>query len=504
MNVKRIAFWGAMLGSLGVAGWLLTLDAEAVPDWALFVGRLHPLVVHLPIALLLLAALLEVLSRRPRFDALHGAASFVLGLGALSAVGAVVAGYLLSLGGGYDEATLAWHKWSGIALAVLAVAAWGVQWLNQWADRRVYDQIYAVTLVGVVGLVGLAGHYGGTLTHGAGYVTRYMPDPLRLVVGLPPKDEAGRPAFADIDEAVIYHDLVQPILETHCVTCHNPGKTKGGLRLDTPDQLMEGGESGPVIAAGRSAESDLIRRVTLPPSHEDHMPPDGRTPLALEEVELLRWWVDHGASFEMTVAEAEERTYGVQLVLTRLGAAVEDRPTGVFALDVAPPRPEAVAALREQGLVVLPLADEVPFVQVQATNLTEAFGDTLLASLRDVGAQVTWLDLGRTAVTDAGLVVLADLPHLTRLHLERTAITDAALDHLRGLAYLEYLNLYGTAVTDAGLAVLAELPELKTVYLWQTDVTPAGVQRLRDARPDLEINLGWQPATGEAEPTPTD
>ncbi|ARA93410.1 hypothetical protein AWN76_009755 [Rhodothermaceae bacterium RA] len=503
MNGTRIAFRALLLGGLGTAGLLLTLDAEAPPDWALFLGRMHPLVVHLPIALLVLAAVMEWLGRWPRFEALQAATSFVLGLGALSAVGAVAVGHLLALGGGYDEATLAWHRWSGIAVAVLAGAAWVVRWLNQWAERRRYERLYTVLLAAVVVLVGLAGHYGGTLTHGAGYLTRYMPDPLRRLVGLPPGSEAARPAFANVDEAVIYHDLVQPILERHCVSCHNPGKTKGGLRLDTPEQLLQGGDGGPVLVAGRPDESDLVRRVTLPPTHEDHMPPDGRPPLPLEDVELLRWWIEHGASFEMTVAEAEERSYGVQLVLTRLGAGAEDRPTGVFALDVPPPAPTALATLREQGLVVLPLADEVPFVQVQATNLTGAFDDAMLASLRAVAPQVTWLDLGRTAVTDAGLAVLADLPHLTRLHLERTAVTDAGLAHLRGLAYLEYLNLYGTAVTDASLDVLAGLPALQTVYLWQTRVTPDGVRRLREARPNLEVNLGWQPPD-EGAPTPTD
>src|SRR6188474_615974 len=54
---------------------------------------------------------------------------------------------------------------------------------------------------------------------------------------------------------------IKPILAAHCVKCHGPAKQKGGLRLDTREQALGGGNSGAVIAPGKSAESKLIHAV---------------------------------------------------------------------------------------------------------------------------------------------------------------------------------------------------------------------------------------------------
>src|SRR3712207_5442639 len=93
------------------------------PEIVLFLGRFHPLLVHLPIGFLLIGFLLELFSRLPRYQAYGHAVSFVLFLGAWSAILAAGLGYLLSLGGGYDEDLLALHQWMGIGVAVAALAS---------------------------------------------------------------------------------------------------------------------------------------------------------------------------------------------------------------------------------------------------------------------------------------------------------------------------------------------------------------------------------------------
>jgi hypothetical protein len=238
--------------------------------------------------------------------------------------------------------------------------------------------------------------------------------------------------------------------------------------------------------ARRADESEIVRRLWLPASHDDHMPPAGRPQLTIAEGELIRWWIDQGASFEQTLAAAHI-TPTVQAILD--GYGLDEIPTGIFARDVSPPDAASLDALRDLGLTVLPLAEGEPFLHVRCT-LADACGAAQMNGLRPVARQVTWLDLSRAGISDANLTVVSEFEHLTRLHLELTPITDAALVHVEGLQYLEYLNLYGTDVSDDGIGLLAGLPALKVVYLWQTDVTEAGAGRLRQARPDLEVNLG--------------
>jgi YHS domain-containing protein len=103
-----------------------------------------------------------------------------------------------------------------------------------------------------------------------------------------------------------------------------------------------------------------------------------------------------------------------------------------------------------------------------------------------------WLDLAGTAVSDAGLARLSDMPNLIRLHLERTRIGDAGLARLATLNQLEYLNLYGTEITDAGLEQLQDLPKLKQIYLWQTKVTPEAGKSFAEAHTDHDQLQHWQ------------
>ncbi len=132
--------------------------------------------------------------------------------------------------------------------------------------------------------------------------------------------------------------------------------------------------------------------------------------------------------------------------------------------------------------------------QVDATDTGRPESPALdgeLVILKDLG-QLVSLHLGGTDVTDEGLVHVAGLTALKRLHLEKTKVSDEGLAHLAGLEDLSYLNLYLTAVTDAGLAHLEGLKNLKSLYLWQTKVTPEGAEKLRQALPGCNIDLGWQ------------
>src|SRR5262249_46937397 len=98
-----------------------------------------------------------------------------------------------------------------------------------------------------------------------------------------------------IARTVDYVADVQPILAKSCYSCHGPDKQRGGLRLDLKAAALQGGDTGPVILTGKSADSLLIRYVAGLDS-KLRMPPKG-DPLSAEQVAVLRAWIDQGAKW---------------------------------------------------------------------------------------------------------------------------------------------------------------------------------------------------------------
>jgi uncharacterized membrane protein len=143
-------------------------EGKATRDESLagFAGRFHVVVVHFPIALVLAAALAELLGGRKPGPTLAGGRAWCLGLGALSAVVAAGLGWLraesqATLPGLED--TLLWHRWLGVAAAALSVVALVASLVG--AARKV--RLVCLLLAAVV--VGVAGHYGAQLVYGTAY-----------------------------------------------------------------------------------------------------------------------------------------------------------------------------------------------------------------------------------------------------------------------------------------------------------------------------------------------
>jgi len=147
-------------------------------------------------------------------------------------VGAIVAsvsGYLLSRGsGGYDEELLSWHKWLGIGVAVLSIVLYFLHLRTINGTNKLFFPLFGLTIL----LLSAAGHYGGSITHGADFLS-----PSTSAVKV-------QKEINDIENAGIFADLIQPILDTKCVSCHRSSKTKGELLMSTIEGINAGGESG--------------------------------------------------------------------------------------------------------------------------------------------------------------------------------------------------------------------------------------------------------------------
>lgn len=157
---------------------------------------------------------------------------------------------------------------------------------------------------------------------------------------------------------------------------------------------------------------------------------------------------------------------------------------------------EARRQLDALGVTLMPLSEGEDRLQVQCKRVGKQFGTEEMRLLGPLAARIAWLDLARTAVDDAALEIVAEMPELRRLYLQNTAIEGTGLSFLSGLDRLEYLNLFGTKVDDSALDALAAIESLQTVYLWQTEVSDEGVRELREHRPDLTVEFG-DPFFGE-------
>lgn len=440
-----------------------------------FLGRFHPLLLHLPIGFVLLAFVMELWRRWRRREGWEKPIRFALFLSMLSAIVAAALGYCLSLEGGYEAALLGRHQWAGFAAAALAVAAWRLRSNQRWA--------FPILTLNVV-VITLAGHFGGMLTHGKQYLLEYAPAGISRILGSESRETL--PAVGKLDSAVVYSAFIHPILERKCAGCHNPDKAKGRLLLQEAATLMKGGEHGSPIQPGKPWESLLVSRIILPETTEGHMPPQGLPQVSSEELALLQWWIAAGADTAVTASQVEIPEAILAILETKVNNAWR-----ILARQATPPSARTLRMLQQAGIPVGPIAQESPLVEARLSYDT-ALTTQKLRMLRKIAPQLVSLDLSHTNAVGDMLDVLSSLPNLIELNLSHTAASDASLHSLRKARHLESLNLYGTAVTDAGLEQLKALPGLKKLYTWQSQATPAGIEALQRARPELEIWNGWE------------
>lgn len=442
-----------------------------------FIGHFHPVLVHLPIGILLLAGLLQFLSRKEKYQSLQQAIGIILFTGMISAVLSCISGFLLAQSGEYDAVLAGRHQWLGIGTAVVSAAVYYLHKRNNPLKR------WAMLLLIV--LIIITGHLGGTLTHGEGYLTS------AFTAGGKSSGAMERKPIANVQEAVLYTDIIQPVLQEKCYSCHGATKQKGKLRLDAPEFIIAGGKNGKTLVAGKADESNLIKKIGLPPGNEGHMPPKEKPQLTKEEIDLLRWWISSGVSFDKKVKELPQPGK-IKAILTSLQSGnVKEQSSPSFIPETPVEKADTaiIQQLKKRGIAVVPVAQNSNYLSASFIAVDSVTAKDI-ASLLPISRQLIWLKLGNTRTTDIALNELDKLTALTRLSLERTAVTDESIGRIKSLPQLQYLNLSGTAISSKGLALLTGLKQLQYLYIYGVIITAAEFNQLAKNLPVARIDTG--------------
>lgn len=439
-------------------------------------GRLHPLVIHLPIGFLVLGGLLWLKNRQSsEYPALLPTLFLWTGLaGAL----ACLSGYLLYRSGGYAYESVETHLWFGLVTTLFCLLLYAKDKAFFLAPLKKLP-LSALLGIGLV-LIAITGHKGGTLTHGEGYLSEPLPRAVKKALGLPVFEELPIALTADNwKDTDLYDGVVHPILNNKCVGCHGPTQAKGGLRLHRQEDILSGGKNGPVIGAKTPDRSELLVRIGLPGENEDHMPPLEKEPLLREEIALLKAWVAAGHPFEGSIGE-----HGLEMALLEPffpKNAADYYPDATLA----PVPADSLKTARDNSLHVEPLSRDLPWLRVSALNKPDfSLADTLL--MEPFVSLVVTLDLSNTRINDSLYHYLKRLPNLTVLNLAHTTVTERGIEQLASLGNLKNLNLNHTEITPALLAKLEAFPALEKVYVFGTLLPEDGPKSLKDGTVTIE------------------
>ena len=446
-----------------------------------FIGHFHPLVVHLPIGILIFTFILELiqLKSKTKFNQAILLGTFI---GTAFAIVSAIMGWLLSLDGGYDEKLLNNHQYAGWILCFFCIL---LVIVKMFFSANVYFDKLNKSLWSIIIIVlFVVGHFGGSITHGADYLAldlsagnKEIKKALSIdsVSALPPEKQA---------QVNMYEGLIYPLLDAKCIQCHNSEKKKGNLQLTSIDLILKGGKKGPAITAFNAQESLIIQRMLLDPANDKHMPPKGKPQLNNKEINLIYWWVQHGASIN-----------------DKLGVALlNDTVKNLIASKIAPVFPtlslpqtflvdsNKINSLKQLGLIVHPIAKGVGYLDLSAMN-APLLNDVQVQKISILDSHLVWLNLANTRITNNSIATLSSCKNILKLNVAYTSLNDDAISLLNQFTKLNYLNIVGTSVSDNGLAKLNLSNSLKTLYCWNTKITQSGVDQFKKRYPNIQINF---------------
>ncbi len=429
--------WYMLFGGIS-----LIQNANNVPEFVLFLGRFHPLILHLPIGGLLLVFYFDIAGRirknYPETLIKNG-----LGFSVFFAILACILGYFLSLEGGYEENTVNIHMWTGICTAILITLLFLLKRFTRENFKKLFFPLFVTTIV----LISITGHYGSILTHGDNFITQYSPL----------KKKIKKPQV--IDSLQYFSDVIYPILEAKCIQCHNTTKQKGELSLISEAMILKGGKEGKIIEPDNALNSHLIKRILLPLEDEKHMPPSGKNQVTSDEIWLLKHWIDNGTDFNKKALAYQENDTLINLLQNYLEKDIEIIPEASIT---------ALNNVVEAGFSVYRIATGQP--QLSAKFVRDSITTDAIKTLKGIAEQLVELDLNNTTLTDDMTKGLKRLKRLEKLRLDNTKISNKTLNYLVDLKKIKVLNVHHTEIDNEGIIAIVDKVAPDDIYVWNTKV----------------------------------
>ena len=440
--------------------FLLLFESKLmIPQWLQPLGRMHPLILHFPIVLLLLSMVLEFFRFKTAYNEQEFFQMFtsnLLLIGVISSGITVIMGIFLSQEEGYNQAVLSWHKWAGISVFFIASAIYTCR-NSGWYKAPLAKAGAIITTSCLI----FAGHFGAALTHGDNFIWQ-------------PVMSQTQP-FVPVEEAVVFEHVIKPVFEGKCVSCHNPDKLKGKLMLTDSTSILKGGKTGELLVAGKPEISLLLRRIHLPAADKKHMPPSGKPQLTDEEQVLLYHWIKSGAHFNTRVTALPESD-SLRLAATLFLKPAENSQE-VFGFPAV--AQQTLQKLNSNYRVIMPVSKNSPALTVNIYNKSTYTPQTL-DELKDVKLQIISLELSKIPVKNEDLKYVVRLENLRRLNLNFTDISGEGLKTLASLKHLNSLSLSGTKITFQDLQQhIPSFESLHTLAIWNTPVSVSEINQLQ-------------------------
>ena len=452
-----------------------------------FLGRLHPLVLHLPIGLIFGLFLIEGLSliidRGAR--AWQVCRRAYIALLCLSCIAAAATGYILSLEGQADGVTLTYHKWLGISVAGLSLVLLILAAKCKPPSKGLIQAVFRVLVMwGLCAVIIVTGHLGGQLTHGSQFLSTYAPPVLQPYLGPVLQQSETSESVASV---TAYSTLIQPILDNHCSFCHGTDRQKGHFSVHTSEALMAGGRSGPVVLPGDPQNSEFFTRIQSPLEEDGHMPPQGKSQLSSLQVSAIQWWIEQGASLDASLNK-NELPQALSGLLPQPETVEQskqtDQPTQWDE--------DLIRRLTDQQISIQRIKQDDPRLWISFPAITDQVTDDTVKQLLPLAPFIAWLDLSNTRITSDTLQWINKMPVLVELNLRHTDIQAEALMPLARHESIERLNLSQVSLDDTVVETLLKMPSLKRVYLWESQVSQAGIRQL--LAPRIEVIAETKPS----------